>query len=158
MGTEKPSFYFKKIDELMRQLVRRIHIELKNSLVKGITGSQLFVLKTIYESKQMTVSAVAEEIGVSLSAITAFINKLVKAGFVRRLRNKGDRRLVWLTVTHQGEEMLKTCLAKREQVLMKYLGQLPEEDLRQLGRIFEKLLAILRQEDVKEKVSTCQGK
>ncbi len=158
METEKFSFYFKKIDELMRQLVQRIHIELKNNLVKGITGSQLFVLKTIYESKQMTVSSVAEELGVSLSAITAFIDKLAKAGFVHRLRDEDDRRLVWLTVTPKGEEILKVCLAGREQILMKYLGQLPEDDLEQLERIYEKLLAILREEEAKEKGLACQGK
>lgn len=158
METEKFSFCLKKIDEVMRQLVRRIHSELRNNLVKGITGSQLFVLKTIYESKQMTVSAVAEEIGVSLSAITVFINKLAKAGFVRRLRDEGDRRLVWLNVTPKGEEILKVCLAGREQILMKYLGQLPEEDLEHLGIIYEKLLAILREEDVKEKSLACQEK
>ena len=158
METEKFSFYFKKIDELMRQIVRRIHMELKNNLVKEITGSQLFVLKTIYESKQMTVSAVAEELGVSLSAITAFIDKLTKAGFVQRLRDEDDRRLVWLTVTPEGENILKVCLAGREKVLKRYLGQLPEEDLRQLGRIFEKLLEILREEEVKEKGLACQEK
>ena len=39
LETENFSFYFKKIDELMRQLVRRIYIELRNNLVKRITGS-----------------------------------------------------------------------------------------------------------------------
>ena len=150
METEK-LFYLKKMDEVMRHLIRRIHTEVKHNLVEGITGSQFFVLKTIYEQARVTVSVLAEELGVSLSAITALIDKLARAGFVQRNRDEADRRLVWLTITPAGEKILKVCLTGREQVLMKYLGQLPKEDLEQLGKIYEKLLMILREEEFKEK-------
>lgn len=150
LDNEYFSFYLKKVEEVMRQLIRRIHTELKHSMVEGITGSQFFVLKTIYEQKRLTASIVAEDLGVSLSAVTMVVDKLTKAGFVHRVRDEGDRRLVWLTVTSKGEEILKICLARRDQVLKKYFKQLPQEDLEQLGRIYEKLLVILQKEEIKK--------
>lgn len=113
-------------------------------MTHGITGSQFFLMKRIHERGRMTVSEVASEMDVSLSAITAVVDKLHKAGLAKRERDQDDRRLVWLTITHAGEEMLQVCMAGRREMMKKYLQKLPKEDLEQLVRICEKLLSIIK--------------
>lgn len=135
-----------RLEEVFQQLIRRLHAELDHQLVQGITGSQFFMLKRILRRGRMTVSEVAEEMGVSLSAITALVDRLHRAGFVNRRRDEEDRRVVWLEVTPAGEEVVRSCLAARRRVLEKYLRRLPEEDVEQLVRIYEKLLAVLNRE------------
>lgn len=92
----------------------------------------------------MTVSEEASETGVSLSAITALVDRLYKAGLVNRERDENDRRLVWLAITRRGEEILQACTAGRKEAMNKYLGKLPKEDLEQLEQICEKLLVMMK--------------
>lgn len=142
--------YFARLEEVFLEMVRRLHGELADQMVSGITGSQFFVLKKIGFKGRLTVSEVADELGVSLSAITALVDRLVKAGFVIRSRDEQDRRLVWLEATDKGKDILGKCMEGRRKVAMKYFGQLPEEDIEKLVEIYEKILSIMKAEE-KEK-------
>ncbi len=146
-GVEK---YFARMDEIFAGMVRRLHAELENQMVSGITGSQFFVLKNINNRGRLTVSEVAEDLGVSLSAITALVDRLVKAGLVFRSRDEQDRRLVWLQATDKGKEILGRCVEGRKRVAVKYFSRLPEEDLEKLIEIYEKIISLMRTEE-KEK-------
>ena len=106
MGQSNIDKYFSRLEEVFLELVRALHSELANQMVSGITGSQFFVLKKINEKGRMTVSEVAEELGVSLSAITALVNRLVNNSMVVRTRDQTDRRLVWLEATEQGADVV----------------------------------------------------
>jgi DNA-binding MarR family transcriptional regulator len=46
----------------------------------------------------MTASQLAEETGLSTGAITGVVDRLEKAGYVKRKRDKNDRRLVFINV------------------------------------------------------------
>ena len=138
--------YLDRLEDIFEEMVRRLHGELANQMVSGITGSQFFVLKKIGARGPMTVSEVADELGVSLSAVTTLADRLAKSGFLKRTRGGKDRRTVWLEVTDKGKEILKTCAESRRKVAAKYLGQLPEADLERLIEIYEKILALIRAE------------
>jgi DNA-binding MarR family transcriptional regulator len=139
--------YFSRLEEVFTEMVRRLHSELACQMVSGITGSQFFVLKKISNKGRLTVSEVADELGVSLSAITALVDRLVKGGLAVRSRDGQDRRLVWLEATEKGEEILKKCIEGRRKVASKYFGKLPEEDLEKMIEIYEKVLSIMRAEE-----------
>ena len=146
MGQSNIDKYFSRLEEVFLELVRALHSELANQMVSGITGSQFFVLKKINEKGRMTVSEVAEELGVSLSAITALVNRLVNNGLALRTRDLTDRRLVWLEATDQGADVVRRCVEGRKKVAEKYFGQLPEKDMEKLIEIYEKVLTTLRSE------------
>lgn len=139
--------YFARLEEVFVEMVRRLHGELACQMVSGITGSQFFVLKKIYSKGRVTVSEVADELGVSLSAITSLVDRLVKSGFVVRSRDEQDRRLVWLEATEKGKDILEKCIEGRRKVALKYFGRLPEEDIQKLIEIYEKVLAVMRAEE-----------
>jgi len=135
-----------RLEEVAQQFVRLMQAKMEKILVHGITGTQFFVMKKIHEHGRLTVSAAADYLGVTLSAITSLTDRLVKMGFVGRSRDESDRRIVWLEITHEGEEVLRSCFEGRKRIMEKYLGQLPQEDLNQLLIIFEKLLVIISKE------------
>lgn len=139
--------YFARLEEVFVEMVRRLHNELAEQMVSGITGSQFFVLKKINSKGRLTVSEVADELGVSLSAITALVDRLVKAGMALRTRDEQDRRLVWLEATDKGKDILGKCTESRRKVAMKYFGKLSESDLEKLVEIYEKVLLIMRAEE-----------
>lgn len=143
--------YYSRLEAVFMEMVRKLHSELAGQMTPGITGSQFFVLKTIQSQGRLTVSDVAEKLGVSLSAITALVNRLVKAGLVVRSRDEQDRRLVWLEVTDLGKETLANCIASRRNVSNKYFSQLTIEDMEKLVEIYEKILTAMRAEEKKKK-------
>lgn len=150
MTDQNVTRYLERLEEVFNQMMRRMHHEMSNVMDKGVTGSQFVVMKSIAERGRMTVSAVAEDLCVSLSAITSLVDRLHRGGFVNRVRDEEDRRLVWLELTAEGEEVLKSCEAERKKVLEKFMGQLPEEDLAHLVRIYEKLLAYIKRDGIEK--------
>ena len=143
-GSLSPSL--ERLEITLQQLIRRIHEKMDILMVQGVTGSQFFVMKKIHEKGKMTVSEVANELNVSLSAITALTDRLFKTGLLKRDRDEKDRRLVWLTITPQGEKTLQECGANRQEVFRNYLGELTQEDLASLINICDKILASMKRE------------
>jgi len=146
--------YFSRLEAVFMEMVRRLHSELAGQMIPGITGSQYLVLNAINSQGRLTVSEVAEKLGVSLSAITALVNRLVKAGLVARSRDELDRRMVWLEATEQGKETLAKCMESRRKVTSKYFSQLTVEDMKKLIEIYDKVLAAMREDEKKKSISS----
>lgn len=139
--------YFTRLEGVLMELGRRLHVEFDAHMVSGITGSQFFVLQKINAKGRLTVSEVADKLSVSLSAITALVDRLVQAGLVVRSRDEQDRRLVWLEATDKGKETLSKCIDGRRQVAAKYFGMLTDDDLEKLLEIYQRVLITLKSDD-----------
>lgn len=147
MDSQGSKEFFTHLEGVLMEIGRRMHAEFDAHMVSGITGSQFFVLQKIDAHGRMTVSEVADKLKVSLSAITALVDRLAQAGLVFRSRDERDRRLVWLEATAKGKEILAGCIEGRRRVAVKYFGQLPEKDLEKLLEIYEKVLAMLKSDE-----------
>ncbi len=146
MKEDKIAKYFDEAEELSHRLMRKIHQDLSKENV-GVTGSQYLVLKRLHENGNMTVSEVAEDLGVSLSAVTALVDRLCKAELANRRRDDKDRRLVWLEITALGKEKVEICDTSRRRVLHRYFSKLDDDDLSRLIEINEKLRQIFKEEE-----------
>ncbi|WP_066633928.1 MarR family winged helix-turn-helix transcriptional regulator [Desulfolucanica intricata] len=151
MKQDKIDLYIRRLDHVFQNLMRKMSSELAHHMVEGVTESQFFVMRKINERGCSKVSDLAEDLCVSLSAITSLVDKLCKAGLVERGRDENDRRLVLLSLTPRGKELLDSCLAVRYRISKKYLGQLPEEDIEQLVHIYEKLYENLCESEKEKK-------
>jgi len=140
--------YIERLEEMQGQFMRRVHQELVGVLDPGITGHQFVVLKMIGGHGQMTVSQVAEGLGVSLSAVTALVDRLCKAGMVERHRSEEDRRVVRLEITEEGRQVIQICDEGRQRIILRYLGLLTEEDMLHMIKIYEKIISFMKQEEV----------
>lgn len=139
--------YINRLDELGQQFLRRMHQELAGVMEKGVTGNQFVVMKMISDRGRVTVSEVAEDLSVSLSAVTALVDRLCRAGMVVRHRSEEDRRVVWLELTEEGRNVVQACQEGRQRLIQRYLGQLDEEEILHMIRIYEKILTLMQQEE-----------
>jgi DNA-binding MarR family transcriptional regulator len=147
MDDPRKNEFYTRLEGVLMEIGRKMHVEFDAHMATGITGSQFFVLQKINSKGRMTVSEVAEKLSVSLSAITALVDRLVQAGLVVRSRDEQDRRLVWLEATEKGREIMERCIESRRDVAVKYFGRLPAEDLKKLLEIYEKVLASLKEDE-----------
>lgn len=143
--------YIDRLEEMQGRFIRRIHQELAGIMDPGITGHQFIVLKMINDhGRQVTVSQVAEYLGVSLSAVTAMVDRLCKAGMLERHRSEEDRRVVRLKITGEGRRVVRLCDEGRQRIIMRYLKLVTEEDLLHMIGIYEKIIAFMKQEDAQQ--------
>ncbi len=131
---------FGLIEDFGRSVLRDIHLDLERSALVKVTLQQMIICYFLMlHGGRMTVSDVANELGVSLSAITASANRMIRSGLLERLRDAADRRVVWLELTPVGREAVASFLGIRNRHLRRYFGSLSGEELDCLYRILRKL-------------------
>jgi DNA-binding MarR family transcriptional regulator len=102
-----------QIDEvlgLMRRLVRARQIrDPLADLHPDLTPPQIHVLANLGVAGQaMPMHELAHQIGASSPTMTGIIDRLERQGFVRRERDEGDRRLVLISLSDVGREVVAT--------------------------------------------------
>jgi DNA-binding MarR family transcriptional regulator len=95
----------------------------------GLTTEQFAVLGAMdYFAGPMNITDIAHWLERSTNSITMLVDRMVKAGLVRRVRSKSDRRVVRVTFTSKGKNAIKPATQASFEVIRKILLQLPYED------------------------------
>lgn len=101
--------------QLTHEVWKRGEALIRDEIGEVLTNDQHYLLRYIYRQKRCTPTELAAAFSVQKSAITAIINRLVEKNLIKRTQDVDDRRVVYLTLTDQGE----FCLKKRKR---KYLN------------------------------------
>ncbi|CDN95890.1 MarR family winged helix-turn-helix transcriptional regulator [Agrobacterium tumefaciens] len=71
----------------------------------GVTYTQYLALSALWERDGLTISAIADRLGLEPSTITPAVKRLETAGFLSRRRSTTDERLVEVFLTPKGAEL-----------------------------------------------------
>ena len=95
----------------------------------GLTTEQFSVLGALdYFGGSMNMTDLARWLERTPNSISMLVDRMVKAGLVRRTRDKRDRRVVYVTFNTKGKNALKPATQASFQVIRKILLQLSYED------------------------------
>jgi len=109
----------------------------------GLTTEQYGVLVAIkYLGEPVRISDVARWLERSTNSVSMIVDRMVKAGLVRRVRDKRDRRTVHVFSTSKAETALKPATLAGLEFMRKIMSPLSSED----KRAFVSLLEILKYE------------
>jgi len=112
----------------------------------GLTTEQCAVLGAIeYFGGSIKVTDIARWLERSTNSISMIIDRMVKAGLVRRVRSKNDRREVRVTNTSKGQDALKPANLAGLEVIRKILSPLSYDD----GLTLLSLLETIKYEIIK---------
>lgn len=106
---------------LGRQLRREIH-----SL--GVTAGQVSLLAAIKSAPGITASTLAEQECISAAAISNHLARLENAGLIERTRGGDDRRRVGLSLSPEGEKVLRSVRQRRTAWLARRLDRLTDTE------------------------------
>lgn len=137
----------KDLDHIVSRLIYRVRVLHNRYTVDQITDTQFIVLRSLRKSPCNT-SFLAHMLGVTLSAVTALINRLHKMGLVTRERQEKDRRQVWISITPKGLQVLKEVEEKRNLLLAMYLSKIPEDEREQLLYLLKKAVKLFENEEI----------
>lgn len=138
-------FKFKNLDKgawlLLRQvptLVSRCEDQVfsKHSLTTE-RHAVLMVIKHINGPVRPT--DVARWLDLSVNSVSMIIDRMVKAGLVKRVRDRKDRRTVFLTVTSKAEKAYLLASVSGWELIEEILSPLSDKDKRTLVKLLEML-------------------
>lgn len=135
--------YCIQLDRVFRKMLTRIGRDLSDMLVEGITPPQFILMRCVGQANSMTVTEMAESMGVTPSAITLLADRLHGAGLLWRERDQGDRRIVRMKLTEVGAAKLAELEIRHVAIMRKSIGLLPQDDQDQLLRIYTRLADLL---------------
>lgn len=115
----------------------------------GIGGAQLWALAEISGRPRITVTELAKAMSIHQSTASNLLEKLESQHYIARNRSDEDRRVVLLTLTPQGEEVLSKAPLPYRGVLSDALLKLDEPGLALLQASLEQLVAQLEYKQLK---------
>ena len=93
------------IVDTYRSILRVEENILKRSDQTDLSISEIHMLEAVGKGKdrRRTISELAEVLNITLPSVTVAINKLMKKGYVEKVRGEEDGRIVYVSLTRQGE-------------------------------------------------------
>ncbi|NGQ96367.1 MarR family transcriptional regulator [Brevibacillus sp. SYP-B805] len=104
-----------------------------------ISPKQFIMLRALYGKERCTVSDLAADLGLSASATTISLNRLVKCGLVERVRCEDDRRVVWVALSPDAVPKIQAYLERRRILLAKMTECFSDEELSQFHALLSKI-------------------
>lgn len=97
------------------------------SELRATTG-QVRLLRILSRSQRCTMQKLAEQLDVAPPTVTAMVKRLLSQGFVERLRDEEDWRMVWILPTERGQRAVALYDQLRRASLQRRLAQLSQEE------------------------------
>jgi len=115
----------------------------------GITGPQLWALKTISQNESMSLSDLSARMYLHPSTITGVIDRLEKKGYVTRNRDRVDRRVIYVQLTAEGRRLSKRAPNPAQGKMIYGLKRLKKGELNLIYDSVQELVKIMEVENVK---------
>lgn len=77
----------------------------------GITIPQAHLMRQLRRRKECTAATVGDVLGITSGPVTSITRRLEQHGLIRRRRDPVDRRVVWFSLTSEGDATLDRFIA-----------------------------------------------
>ena len=105
----------------------------------GITNEQWRVLACIKSRGPMRPVDIAQLLERAPNSMSMIVDRMVKAGLVRRTRDRKDRRAVFVSLTNKGNEAVEPAVPAAWEFINKIVSSLSYDDQRALADMLETL-------------------
>ena len=118
-----------KINQIMPVLFKEFARRQANELYKGkITLPQFLILDFLYRQGEAKMTDMAHFMNVTTAAMTGIVDRLFGYTYVIRTHDSGDRRIIRITLTSKGRELVKKIHRQRRQMIMNIFGKLSQTE------------------------------
>jgi MarR family transcriptional regulator, organic hydroperoxide resistance regulator len=113
-----------EIRNLFTDLFQQMVMSSKGLMGFPVNSSQLKAMSAFHEDRRYSMSELCKIANVKMPCMTDVVDRLVAEGFVERIRDTDDRRVVKVQLTDSGKKAHDTILQSRENELMNIFGSL----------------------------------
>lgn len=116
--------------------------------VTGLTIPQWLVLRIIGEVGETTPKTIAEKARIGQATVTALLDRLQGRGLTARTRGQTDRRQVWVTLTEEGRETMRSAPDALQDLFAAKFSKLPDWEQAMLVAALERIASLLNAEGI----------
>lgn len=133
---------FLEIYRYLNQYSRRVEKDF------GISGRKLAALRYLAEAGDATIGGLGDYLHVNASSASELVSKLEDRGLVQRARSIEDSRIVWVSLTSKGREIVARAPLAGVGLMRERLKTLSDAERMSIAEALEKLADLLGVEAV----------
>ncbi len=118
----------------------------------GLTGPQLWAIKTIAQGAPIMVSEIASRMHLHPATVVGILDRLEIRGLVQRVRSKEDRRVVRVELTASGKDLVRKSPEVAQGLLVSGLEKLKTANLKNIATSLDLLVEILGAQGIPPKL------
>jgi MarR family transcriptional regulator, 2-MHQ and catechol-resistance regulon repressor len=119
-----------------KSIQERLRMEIAKS---GLSLTEYSVLEVLYQKGKQTIQQIGNSILISSGSMTYVIDKLEQKGQLKRNACPEDRRVIHVTLTNQGIDLMKNLIPKHQESVDYMFGDLHADDSQEIVRLLEKV-------------------
>lgn len=119
--------------------------ELRKSYFNDITIKELHAINAISMYDHQTASQVAKKLHLSPGTLTSTVDRLCKKGYVERIRQDSDRRVIRLGLTRKGRLVFRAHEAFHKMMVKSFLKDLDENETATIEKSIRNLEEFLKE-------------
>ncbi|RKY33069.1 MAG: hypothetical protein DRP74_00760 [Candidatus Omnitrophota bacterium] len=137
-----------QILEIMPVIMRELITKQQDELLKGkITPAQFVILNFLSKKGESKMKNLAVLLNVTTAAMTGIVDKLFKSGYVKRVYDPKDRRVIKISLTNKGRDLTNKINQQRKTMIIKIFSQLSRQEREDYLKILMRIRHILVQSD-----------
>jgi MarR family 2-MHQ and catechol resistance regulon transcriptional repressor len=139
--------------QVMLERTHRLLANLRDSqwTKYGLTGRRFILLRLLYTTpqKRMSMSEIASHMNLAPNNVTQLIDGLERDGHVRREADADDKRIIYATLTKQGETLFIEVFPENASRLASAWSDLTEQEKQLLSHLLARLRMHLLTQDAR---------
>ena len=139
MSQSLENVVFYSIEKAIKSYRQFAQKELKRNGL-DITVDQWLVLKSLSDHPRVSQKELAAMVFKDAASVTRILSLLVKAGFIKSTIHNGDHRRTSLSITPNGNRMIRNAETVVKQYRSKALQNIPKKDIRHLNDVLGQLI------------------
>ncbi len=108
--TKEEKVLYKQLEEafnIVGNMTTVIEERTLDKSVEDLTIGELHVIEMVNKNNNKPMTLIAKKLHVTVGSLTIGVNRLVQKGYLLRIRDEMDRRVILLSITQQGKKILK---------------------------------------------------
>ncbi|MFQ6041150.1 MAG: MarR family winged helix-turn-helix transcriptional regulator [Candidatus Poribacteria bacterium] len=140
--------FVSEVKELILEFVKLYNIlDRDEKACYGVTVQQCYTLLAFERNGKMTMNELSAELGLSSSTMTRNVDILARRGYIERIRDDNDRRLVLVQLTESGRELTAKLRQCEGDFFAEALRTIPESEWGNVASSLQLLLTALKSKD-----------
>ena len=141
-------------ESLMFQYLDRFKLlffpEQWDNFILNCSKNEIFILLLLYRKGEVNMSEIAEYINTPLNTATGIVTRMEKRNIILRTRSMTDKRVVTVTMTNSGTELMNQMLKEIIYYGQTVMEELTAQETKLLFQIIDKVIGVLHRENEKE--------
>ncbi|MDQ1004637.1 MarR family 2-MHQ and catechol resistance regulon transcriptional repressor [Neobacillus niacini] len=114
---------------LLMQTSKAIQERIRDEMsINNLSITEFSVLEVLYYQGKQTIQQIGNRILISSGSMTYVIDKLEEKGIIKRNDCKEDRRVIHITLTADGMELMKNIMPKYQEMVDSFFEDITDDE------------------------------